>query len=276
MAMTAFITENASWIRLSCFLAVFMLMALWEVWRPCRDLVADKTVRWLNNLGLLVLNTVLLRLLFPSAAAGMAHFAAEHGYGVLNYLAVPAWLALLVTLVALDFVVWAQHVFFHAVPNLWRFHRVHHADPDFDVTTGTRFHPVEIVLSMAIKLAAILLLGAAVEAVLIFEVLLNACAMFNHGNVQLPTAADRVLRLLVVTPDMHRVHHSIETDELNANFGFNLSCWDRWFGTYRAQPRGGHHDMRIGIRALNAPREVCWLWGLLMLPFKSLKDANQP
>ena len=225
-------------------------------------------MRWINNLGLVALNTVLLRLLFPAAAVGIAAFAADQGWGLLNYFQTPAWLAIPAAVIAMDFVIWLQHVMVHAIPLLWRLHRVHHADPDYDVTTGARFHPIEIILSMLIKFATILLLGPPVVAVIIFEVLLNATAMFNHGNVRLPTGIDRVLRWFVVTPDMHRVHHSVEDDETNSNFGFNLPWWDRLFGTYRDQPRGGHEGMTIGIHGYRAPREVSWLPGLLVLPFR--------
>ncbi|MCB1726887.1 MAG: sterol desaturase family protein, partial [Gammaproteobacteria bacterium] len=230
-------------VRLTFFVGVFVLVALFEIAAPRRALTVSKVMRWGNNISLVVFNTVLLRLLFPAAAVGMAAFAAERGWGLLNYVELPFWVATLVAVVALDFVIWLQHVMVHAIPVLWRLHRVHHADPDYDVTTGARFHPIEIILSMLIKFATIAVLGPPVVAVILFEVLLNATAMFNHGNVRLPEAVDRVLRLFVVTPDMHRVHHSVEDDETNSNFGFSLPWWDRLFGTYRAQPRGGHEGM---------------------------------
>jgi sterol desaturase/sphingolipid hydroxylase (fatty acid hydroxylase superfamily) len=255
-------------IRLGFFLAVFVLMALWEVHAPRRAPTLSKAMRWGNNLGLVALNTVLLRLLFPAAAVGMAAFAAGEGWGLLNHFEVPYWLAVPLAVIALDFVIWLQHVMVHAIPVLWRLHRVHHADPDYDLTTGARFHPIEIILSMLIKFATIAVLGPPVVAVIIFEVLLNATAMFNHGNVRLPAKLDRVLRWIVVTPDMHRVHHSVEDDETNSNFGFNLPWWDRLFGTYRDQPRGGHEGMTIGIRGYNQPRDASWLPGLMLLPFR--------
>jgi len=255
-------------VRLGFFLGVFALMALWEMIAPRRALTLSKAMRWGNNIGLVVFNTVLLRLLFPAAAVGMAAFAAQRGWGVLNTIELPFWLAVLIAVIALDFVIWLQHVMVHAIPLLWRLHRVHHADPDYDLTTGARFHPIEIILSMLIKFATIAVLGPPLVAVIIFEVLLNATAMFNHGNVRLPAKVDRVLRWFVVTPDMHRVHHSVEDDETNSNFGFNLPWWDRLFGTYRAQPRGGHEGMTIGIRGYNRPRDVSWLPGLLVLPFR--------
>jgi sterol desaturase/sphingolipid hydroxylase (fatty acid hydroxylase superfamily) len=255
-------------IRLGFFIGIFAVMALWEVLAPRRVLTVGKAIRWANNLGLVVLNTLLLRLLFPAAAVGIAILAADNGWGLLNHFHAPAWLAIPVAVIALDFVIWLQHVMVHAIPALWRLHRVHHADPDYDVTTGSRFHPLEIILSMLIKFTAIVLLGPPVVAVFIFEVLLNATAMFNHGNVRLPAKLDRILRWFVVTPDMHRVHHSIEDDETNSNFGFNLPWWDRLFGTYRDQPRGGHEKMTIGIRGYNQPRDVSWLPGMIVLPFR--------
>lgn len=266
--MDTIIQTHEATIRLGFFLSVFTLVAIWEVLAPRRALTLSKAVRWVNNLGLVVLNTLLLRLLFPAAAVGVAAAAAEHGWGLLNIYQLPPLPAMLLAVVALDFVIWLQHVMVHAVPALWRLHRVHHADPDYDVTTGARFHPIEIVLSMLIKFAAILVLGPSVAAVVLFEVLLNATAMFNHGNVRLPAAVDRRLRWVVVTPDMHRVHHSVEDDETNSNFGFNLPWWDRLFGTYRGQPRGGHEGMTIGIRGWSKTRDVSWLPGLLTLPFK--------
>ena len=261
------ILANEATIRLSFFLGIFAVMAVWEMIAPRRALTVSKAVRWLNNLGLVFLNTLILRLIFPAAAVGMAAFAADQGWGLLNYYQVPPLLAVVIAVVTMDFVIWLQHVMVHAVPLLWRLHRVHHADPDYDVTTGARFHPIEIILSMLIKFATIMVLGPPVVAVIIFEVLLNGMAMFNHGNVRLPLGLDRILRLLLVTPDVHRVHHSVEDDEANSNFGFNLSIWDRMFGTYRDQPRAGHEGMTIGIHKYREPKQVSWLLGLLMLPF---------
>ena len=254
-------------IRAGFFFAVFALMAVWEVIAPRRALTVSKSVRWANNLGLVFFNTLILRLLFPAAAVGMAAFAVEQGWGIFNYYQVPPLIAVVASVMAMDFIIYLQHVMVHAVPLLWRLHRVHHADLDFDVTTGARFHPIEIILSMLVKFATITVLGPPVLAVLIFEVLLNATAMFNHSNVRLPPGLDRVIRWLVVTPDMHRVHHSVEDDEANSNFGFNLPWWDRLFGTYRDQPRAGHENMSIGIHGYRDPGLVSWLHGMLWLPF---------
>jgi len=266
--LTTLIQTNEAIIRLGFFVGVFALMAVWELLAPRRVLSVSKAQRWVSNLGLVVINTLLLRLVFPAAAVGMAAFAAAEGWGLLNAVDMPFWLSVGISLVVLDFVIWLQHVMFHAVPALWRLHRVHHADLDYDLTTGARFHPIEILLSMVIKFAAIAALGPPVVAVILFEVILNGMAMFNHANVRLPTGLDRALRWLVVTPDMHRVHHSVEDDETNSNFGFNLSWWDRLLGTYRAQPRAGHLGMTIGIRGYRDPREVDRLPGMLMLPFR--------
>jgi sterol desaturase/sphingolipid hydroxylase (fatty acid hydroxylase superfamily) len=254
-------------IRLGFFFGVFALVALWEAVAPRRPTSLGRWARWPSNLGIVALNTVLVRLLLPTTAVALAMVGEREGWGFLHHVALPGWLALTLAVIALDLVVYLQHVMVHAVPALWRLHRVHHADLHFDVTTGARFHPIEIVLSMLIKFAAILLIGPSPEAVVVFEVLLNATAMFNHGNVRLPAAADRWLRWVVVTPDMHRVHHSVEDDETNSNFGFNLPWWDRLFGTYRDQPRGGHHGMAIGIRGWRDPRQVDRLPGMLVLPF---------
>ena len=267
MGINEFVMNNEVTIRLSFFLGVFAIMAAWELIAPRRVLTVSKAVRWANNLGLVFLNSFILRLLFPAAAVGMAAFASEQGWGIFNYYQPPFMVAVVVSVIAMDFIIYLQHVMVHAVPVLWRFHRVHHADPDFDVTTGARFHPIEIILSMLIKFATIAVLGPPVLAVVIFEVLLNATAMFNHSNVRLNLAIDKVLRLFVVTPDMHRVHHSVEDDEANSNFGFNLPWWDRLFGTYRNQPRAGHDNMIIGIHTYNDPKLVSWLHGMLWLPF---------
>ncbi len=268
MTMDDIVMTHEMLIRLGFFFGVFGAMVAWEFTAPRRAKhPVSRLVRWTNNLGIVVLNSVLLRWLFPAAAVGMAAFVASRGWGIFHVLEAPFWLAVVVSVIALDFVIYLQHVMVHAVPALWRLHRVHHADLDFDVTTGLRFHPIEIILSMLIKFAAIAVLGAPVVAVVIFEVLLNATSMFNHGNVRIPKGVDRMLRWFVVTPDMHRVHHSVEDDETNSNFGFNLPWWDRLLGTYRDQPRAGHQAMTIGIYTYRTARQVSWLPGMLILPF---------
>jgi sterol desaturase/sphingolipid hydroxylase (fatty acid hydroxylase superfamily) len=272
--LDTFVQTHEIAIRLGGFVVVFAAMAGLELLAPRRPLTRPKASRWANNLGLVALDTLLLRLMFPAAAAGMAAFAAAQGWGVLNHFAVPLWAAVPLALVAMDFVIWLQHVLFHAVPALWRLHRVHHADLDYDLTTGARFHPLEIVLSMLIKLATIAVLGPPVAAVVLFEVILNGMAMFNHANVRLPRTLDRNLRRVLVTPDMHRVHHSVEPDEASSNFGFNLSWWDRLLGTYREQPRGGHTGMTIGLQGYRDPRQVTWLPGLLTLPWQGAARAG--
>ncbi len=267
MSFPEFITQYEVNIRLSFFFGIFAVMALWEIIAPRRALTVSRAVRWSNNLGLVFLNSFVLRLLFPAAAVGVTAFTAEQGWGLLNYYQLPLALSVVLVVVTMDFIIYLQHVLVHAVPALWRLHRVHHADLDYDVTTGARFHPIEIILSMLIKFAVIVVLGPPIVAVVIFEVVLNAMSMFNHGNVRLPLGLDRVLRLFVVTPDMHRVHHSVEDNEANSNFGFNLSIWDRILGTYISQPRGGHEAMTIGIHQYREPRQVSWLPGMLALPF---------
>ena len=258
---------NEPTIRLSVFLGIFAVMALWEVAAPRRARQHTRLRRWPNNIGIVVVNTVVLRVAFPVAAVGMATFAEAGGWGLLNSHRPPAWLAVVIAVVFLDLAIYLQHVMVHAVPAFWRLHRMHHADLDFDVTTGARFHPIEILLSMMIKLLVVAALGAPPVAVLIFEVMLNASSMFNHGNVRIPEGLDRVLRWFVVTPDMHRVHHSVVRRETNSNFGFSLPWWDRLFGTYRAQPAAGHDAMTIGIEQFREPGDMR-LDRMLIQPFK--------
>jgi len=254
-------------LRLGVFLSVMVGMVAWEVAAPRRRQEIPRIIRWTNNLALVVVDTVILRLSFPILAVGLALIAEERGWGLFNALRMPLWLAVLLSILMLDLAIYLQHVLFHAVPALWRLHRMHHADLEFDVTTGLRFHPVEILLSMAIKLAAVPALGAPAVAVLLFEVLLNATAMFNHANIRQPKGVDRVLRWIVVTPDMHRVHHSVIPVETNSNFGFNLPWWDRLLGTYRAQPKAGHEGMTIGIEQFRTPRDL-WLDRMLIKPLR--------
>ena len=265
--MAELLLANESLIRITSFLVIFVAMAAWEATAPRRQRELSRLLRWSNNLGLVLIDRVLLHLSFPVLAVGFALLAEARGWGVFNSFDVPFALALPVSLLALDLAIYLQHVLFHAVPALWRLHRVHHADLEFDVTTGLRFHPLEILLSMAIKLAVVAALGPPAIAVLVFEVLLNATSMFNHSNVRIALGLDRILRWILVTPDMHRVHHSIHANETNSNFGFNLPWWDRLLGTYRAQPRDGHEGMTIGIEQFRTPREL-WLDRLLIQPLR--------
>jgi sterol desaturase/sphingolipid hydroxylase (fatty acid hydroxylase superfamily) len=242
-------------IRLTVFVGVFAVMAAWETLAPLRDQKLERGTRWPGNLGMAVLDTVLVRFVFPTTAVGLALVAQSRGWGLFHALDLPAWAGVPLAVVALDLAIYLQHVLFHAAPVLWRLHRMHHADLEIDVTTGARFHPIEILLSMGLKLGVVAALGAAAVAVLAFEVLLNATSMFNHSNVRMPARIDRMLRWVVVTPDMHRVHHSIVARETNSNFGFNLPWWDRLFGTYRDQPAAGHKAMTIGIEQFRTPAE---------------------
>ncbi len=270
--MESFVTTHEASIRLGFFFGIFALMALWEVVAPRRVLSQSKAVRWYSNLGIVAVNTVVVRLLFPVAAMGTAGLAEARGWGLLNNFELPFAVAVAVAVVALDFAIYLQHIMFHSVPALWRLHRMHHADLDIDVTTGARFHPIEIILSMVIKMAVVVVLGPPAVAVLIFEVLLNATSIFNHGNVRMPLALDRVLRLVVVTPDMHRVHHSVTASETNSNFGFNLPWWDRLLGTYRGQPEKGHEAMTIGIEMFRDAAAL-HLHRLLVQPFRGAPGA---
>lgn len=265
--MSELLLANEPLIRLAVFATVLVVMAGLEVAAPRRRREIPRVLRWSNNLALVILDTVVLRLAFPVLAVGVALVAADRGIGLFNLIGVPYWLAFILSVVALDLAIYLQHVVFHAVPVLWRLHRMHHADLEIDVTTGLRFHPIEIVLSMAIKLAVVAALGAPAAAVLVFEVVLNAMAMFNHSNLRLPAGVDRVVRLFVVTPDMHRVHHSIVRRETDSNYGFNLSLWDRVFGTYVPQPQAGHDDMTIGIDAFRTRRDL-WLDRMLLQPLR--------
>ena len=258
-------------IRLAAFAGVFAVMAAWEWIVPRRKQAIGRTWRWPNNLGVVVVDALFVRILFPTAV-GLALIAEAQGFGLFNMVAFPWWIAVVLSMVILDLAIYLQHVLFHAVPALWRLHRMHHADLDIDVTTGLRFHPIEIVLSILIKFAVIAVLGAPAAAVLIFEVLLNATSSFNHGNVRIPAGIDRVLRWFVVTPDMHRIHHSILSRETNSNFGFNLSWWDHLLGSYRAQPEAGHEGMTIGIEQFRDPRELR-LDRMLLQPFRG--DAGR-
>jgi sterol desaturase/sphingolipid hydroxylase (fatty acid hydroxylase superfamily) len=263
---------NEATIRLGAFFAVFTAMALWEAATPRRTRSYSRFRRWPSNLAVVALNTALIRILLPTTALALALLGANRGWGLLNNVPVPSWIAVVASILLLDAAIYLQHVMFHALPALWRVHRMHHADLDFDVTTGARFHPIEIVLSMLIKFAVVVALGAPALGVLIFEVLLNATSMFNHGNVRIPIRLDRYLRWLLVTPDMHRVHHSIVVGETNSNFGFNLPWWDRLLGTYRDQPAAGHDGMTIGIEQFRVAREL-WLDRMLLQPFRGPTGA---
>ena len=270
--MDEFLLGNEVAIRLSFFIAIFAFMASWEVLAPRRTGQVKRRLRWPSNLGIVVFNTLLLRVVMPTTAVGLTLTGESAGWGLLQQFDLPLWAASVLAVICLDLAIYLQHILFHAVPLLWRLHRMHHADLAFDVTTGARFHPFEIILSMVIKLSVIAALGPPAVAVLIFEVLLNTLAMFNHANAQLPLGLDKLLRRIIVTPDMHRVHHSIIPRETNSNFGFNLAVWDRWFGTYCAQPKAGHQEMSIGISAFRTERDLA-LDRMLLQPFKNSVDT---
>lgn len=266
------ILDHEPIVRLSFFFSILVIMATWETLAPRRPRSHPRFARWPSNMGIVLLNTLILRLLFPTAAVGLALIGEQREWGLFHYLQTPFWLAVALSVGVLDLAIYLQHVLFHAVPTLWRLHRMHHADLDFDVTTGARFHPLEIILSMLIKLFLVIGLGAPAVGVLIFEVLLNATSMFNHANAKLPLGLDRWLRLIIVTPDMHRVHHSIIPRETNSNFGFNLSLWDRLFGTYRPQPSMGHDGMTIGLHVFRDTRDLR-LDRMLSQPFRRQTDS---
>lgn len=266
--MSEILLNNEPLIRLAVFVLILLLMIGWEYFHPRRKLQYSRRKRWPHNLFIILVDSLVIRLLLPVAAVSAAMMAAQWDVGIFNLLVLPHWLTIASCIILLDAAIYFQHRIFHLLPWLWRLHRMHHTDPDFDVTTALRFHPLEILLSMLIKIAVVVVLGAPALAVLLFEILLNATAMFNHGNVRLPVGVDRYLRLLIVTPDMHRVHHSVRPVETNSNFGFNLSCWDRLFGSYRAQPAAGHARMQIGLESFRHPRELKW-YRLLSQPFRN-------
>jgi len=253
-------------IRLTFFFGVLAVVGVWEVIAPRRALTDSKGRRWFANLSLVAIDTAVVRFLLPILPVGLALLAQERGWGVLNMVILPNWIKVALAVVALDFIIYLQHALFHFIPILWRLHRMHHTDLDIDVTTGNRFHPIEIAISVGIKLAALALIGPPVVAVVVFEVVLNATSQFNHGNILIPEAVDRLLRLVVVTPDMHRVHHSVIPRETNCNFGFNLPWWDRLCGTYRPQPEQGHTRMSIGLKEFRDSSKLT-LPQLLLQPF---------
>ncbi len=258
--------ENEALVRLGFFFGMLIIVAVWETLAPRRVLTTSKPVRWFSNLGIVVIDTLMVRILFSILAIDIAFKAQESGWGLLNYLDLPFGVSIIVGVLLLDMIIYLQHVMFHAVPILWRLHMMHHADMDYDVTTGLRFHPVEIIISMFIKMGSVAALGASPLTVILFEIVLNATAMFNHGNIKLPLHIDKVLRFLVVTPDMHRVHHSVTIRETNSNFGFNFPWWDRLMGTYRDQPAAGHEGMTIGLSQFRDPKKNILHW-MLALPF---------
>ena len=260
--------QNEVTLRLSCFSGVFFIVAAWELLAPRRQLSDSKIRRWLANLSLVAINTAAAKLILPVLPVSMAIMMEERGWGVLNIQSLPGWLKIAAALICLDFIIYLQHLAFHYQPLLWRLHRVHHTDLDIDVTTGNRFHPLEIIISMLIKLAAVAIIGAPVAAVISFEIILNAAAQFNHGNIRIPARVDKWLRLFLVTPDMHRVHHSVRPKETNSNFGFNIPLWDHTFQTYRDQPQDGHTGMIIGLKEFRNPAELS-LIRLLRQPFRS-------
>jgi len=258
--------DNQVAIRLFLFVSIFALMVIGERMSPRRSMTTSKKVRWISNLGITLLNPLVVHLLFPILAVDMALKAQEGGWGLLNNVVLPFWLKVVIGIIVLDLVIYLQHVMFHAIPIFWRLHMMHHADLDFDLTTGLRFHPIEIILSMVFKLSVVAALGPPATAVFIFEVILNGMAMFNHGNIRIPLRLDRMLRYFVVTPDMHRVHHSVIIRESNSNYGFNLTWWDRLFGTYCAQPSKGHIEMTIGLSQFRNIKKLMF-HHLLLLPF---------
>ena len=263
--------EHEIYWRLGVFIAILIVIAFWETIKPRRSWHLSRGFRWANHVTLSVVNTLVVRILIPITVASFALVLEERGFGLLNWLSLPGWLAILCGVLLLDLAIYTQHYLFHQIDFFWRFHRMHHTDLDFDVTTGVRFHPIEIVISMFIKFTVVGLIGPPALAVIVFEILLNATSMFNHGNIRMPLAVDRVLRKVIVTPDMHRVHHSVIRRETDSNYGFNLSWWDRIFGTYRAQPEAGHLQMTIGLPIFRDDVENR-LDRLIIQPFRNIEN----
>lgn len=272
--MTDFILTHEASLRLSVFVVILLVMMAAEILFPRKARVMGRTRRWTSNLLLVVIDGLFVRLIFPVIAVGIAVIASDKNWGLFNSLDLPIWLEITFAIIILDMLIYWQHVASHHIPFLWAMHKVHHADRDIDVTTGSRFHPLEIGLSMAYKMALIVLLGAPVIAVILFELILNACAMFNHSNVKLPLGLDRLLRRFIVTPDMHRVHHSARISETNSNYGFSLSLWDRIFGSYTAQPANGHDGMVIGLKEHQDTAPASLTWSLLLPLGKGLKRVR--
>ncbi|VAW03947.1 Fatty acid hydroxylase family (carotene hydroxylase/sterol desaturase) [hydrothermal vent metagenome] len=261
-----FTDQTDALIRFGIFASVFLLLAGLELFSPRRPLTQSKPHRWFTNLSLIVVDTLALRVAMPIMAVGMAHIAAQKGWGLLAMVDLPIWAEFIIAMLLLDLAIYAQHVATHKIPLLWRLHKVHHVDRDFDVTTAARFHPLEIIFSMAYKLLCVALIGPSALAVFVFEIVLNASTMFNHSNLKLPLGLDRALRRLVVTPDMHRVHHSVIRKETDSNYGFFLSIWDQIFRTYIPQPKAGHDQMTIGLPTYQDDKPIKLGWSLL-LPF---------
>jgi len=272
MSFENFLIQNEPIIRMSFFFGMIILMGSWELYAPKKAPTISKAYRWVNNLGLVFFNSFIIKILLPIASTSVAVLAMQNNWGVLNYYEIPTWIGVIVFIVVMDLIIYFQHIMVHAIPIFWRLHRVHHADLDYDTTTGSRFHPIEIVLSMFIKFTAIVLIGPSVIAVILFEIILNAMAMFNHGNVSLNKTLDKYLRYFIVTPDMHRVHHSIEQHETNSNFGFNISLWDRIFGTYKQDAKAGQENMIIGIQDITEKKQTNNIFGMLMIPFIKRND----
>lgn len=258
--------ENEAYIRLGSFLGLFALLTFWELSSPKRGLLELRRFRWISNIGLIVISSILVRFILPTAAVGVALVVEQNNLGFLNYFDLSFASRFVLAFILMDLSIYFQHVMFHALPLFWRFHRVHHSDLDCDISTGLRFHPFEIVISIIFKFIVIAAVGVPVITVVIFEVILNAASMFTHSNIKMPSSFERLLRWFIVTPDMHRIHHSIKENETNSNFGFFISLWDRLLGTYTAEPEGGHAKMVIGLSNFREPKWQNLRW-LIYLPF---------
>ncbi|MEP1448548.1 MAG: sterol desaturase family protein [Paraglaciecola sp.] len=259
---------NETWIRLGVFFVVLAVMMLWEFFRPNRLSPVSTGKRWFSNFSLVLLGSLVAKLMIPTGLAAIAIYAQHNQIGLWNHLSVSLWVSVPASVLLFDCLIYWQHRLFHRVPMIWRIHRVHHADPHLDASTGLRFHPLEIALSLIIKIAAVFLIGAPVLAILTFEVLLNAMAIFNHSNIKLPLKLDKLLRTCIVTQAMHRIHHSQVVHETDSNFGFNLSIWDRLFGSYIEEAANGDEGIKLGLKEYAGAQTNTQLKALLLMPFR--------
>ncbi len=263
-----YIIANEPIIRLSFFVSILLLMSLFEYIIPKKELLLSKFKRWSNNISIIVVNSFLLKFIFASSIITISIYTTENKIGLLNLFEISFFFSVILSIILLDLIIYFQHRLFHKIDFFWKFHKVHHSDMDFDVTTGLRFHPIEIIISMLIKMISVFIIGVPIIAIVIFEIILSSLSMFNHSNIKLPAILDKRLRYFIVTPDMHRIHHSIHNEELNSNYGFNISLWDRIFSSYTNKPKNGYEKMTIGLKEFYDENKTVSILNILSLPFR--------